>query len=282
MSRAADILGISQPTLSSVLKQLREEFNDPLLVRVGNRMELTAKAKLLEEPLNSVFEAVDTLWDVETANPSESRRNVLVGSTDYGAFITAAPLYKKLAEEAPGIAIQYVDAAETVEMVNQESEIDFYLVPDLVRHSPAFQNFKFVHLFDEEMVYLVGNHHRLAQVENPSAEEINKEPFATYHVGAERYSFQSLKIISNLESDRNIVLRVQQFSVLPKIAQNANCVVILPRRMANALAEKHNCTILGAIEPSFKFSICLMWERVYQTDDVHEYLRDTFKELFGS
>ena len=280
LSRAGDILGISQPTLSSVLKQLRAEFNDPLLVRSGNRMELTAKAKKLEAPLDNVFKAVDVVWEVESPNPKESSRNVLIGGTDYGAFITAPTLYNHLAEEAPGITVQFVDAAETKEVINRESEIDFYLIPDLVRYSPAFQNYKYIPLFDDEMVYMVGNHHRLAKSKHPDPYELNDEDFVLYHVGMERHSIQSRKILANLQGDRKITMRVQQFSILPHIAENTDAVVILPRRMAENVASKHNCTILGPIMPPFEFSFCLMWDSMYQPDEVHEYLRETFKSLF--
>ena len=280
LSRAGDILGISQPTLSSVLKQLRVEFDDPLLVRSGNRMKLTAKAKSLEAPLNSIFKAIDDIWEVGSPDPKESGRNILIGSTDYGAFITAPALYNHLAEEAPGITVQFVDAAETKEMINQESEIDFYLIPDLVRYAPAFQNFKYVPLFDDEMVYMVGNHHRLAKSESPDPDEVNEEVFALFHVGMERHSIQSSKILADLHGDRKITMQVQQFSVLPNIAENTDTVVILPRRMAEKMADKHNCTILGPIMPAFEFSFCLMWDPLYQPDEVHEYLREAFRSLF--
>lgn len=279
LSRAADILGLSQPTLSSALKQLRGEFNDPLLVRSGNKTELTAKARTLEEPLGAIFKAVDSLWEVQSPNPKESSRHVLIGSTDFGAFMTAAPLYNRLTKEAPGITVQFIDAAETKEMIDKETALDFYLVPDLVCNSPAFQEFKYIPLFDDELVYMVGNHHRLASVANPNPDEINAESFVLYHFGLERHSIQGQKILSDIEANRSIVMRVQQFAMLPRIAENAECVVILPRRMAEVMADKHNCTILGPIKPAISYSFYLMWDRVYQSDEIHVFLRGIFKSM---
>lgn len=280
LSRAADVLSISQPALSYALNQLRAEFNDPLLVRSGNRMELTEKAKALEAPLADAFRAIDRLWEVETLNPVESVRRILIGCADYGAFMTAIPMCNKLAEEAPGISLHYLDAPETRAMANEENSLDFYLVADTVRHMPAFQGFKQIRLFDEEMVYLVGNHHHLANAKNPSHNEINKETFVVYHIGLERYSIQSAKLLDIMEADRNIVMRVQQFALLPEIVESTQNVTILPRRMAERMVEKHNCTILGAVSPAFNFSLCLMWDGVYQSDRTHEYVRNLFKTLF--
>ena len=280
LSRAADLLGISQPTLSSALNKLREEFNDPLLVRAGNRMKLTAKAKALERPLNNIFGAVDALWEVETPDPKESSRHVLIGSTDYGASMTAAPLYNRLSKEAPGITVQFVDTAETKEMINKENQFDFYLVPDLICYSPAFQDFKYIPLFKDEMVYVVGNHHRLATLEQTAEEDLHEERFVLYHVGMEPYSMEAGKVLANMEKDRNIVMRVQQFSILPAIAAHTDAVVILPRRMAEILVDQQDCTILGPISPAFSFVFCLMWERLYHSDEIHRFLREIFKSEF--
>ncbi len=44
VGRAAVRLGLSQPAASHALRRLRNLLNDPLLVRVGSRMELTPRA----------------------------------------------------------------------------------------------------------------------------------------------------------------------------------------------------------------------------------------------
>jgi DNA-binding transcriptional LysR family regulator len=45
VSRAAMRIGLSQPAVSHALQRLREALGDPLLVRVGARMELTPRAQ---------------------------------------------------------------------------------------------------------------------------------------------------------------------------------------------------------------------------------------------
>jgi DNA-binding transcriptional LysR family regulator len=51
VSRAAEKIGLSQPATSHALGRLRQIFNDPLLVRVGTRMDLTPRAEALRAPL---------------------------------------------------------------------------------------------------------------------------------------------------------------------------------------------------------------------------------------
>ena len=47
VSRAAMRIGLSQPATSHALQRLRDLIGDPLLVRIGARMELTPRAQAL-------------------------------------------------------------------------------------------------------------------------------------------------------------------------------------------------------------------------------------------
>ncbi len=44
VTRAAEKLFLGQPTISAALNRLRNLLNDPLFIRVGHRMEPTARA----------------------------------------------------------------------------------------------------------------------------------------------------------------------------------------------------------------------------------------------
>jgi DNA-binding transcriptional LysR family regulator len=52
---AANRVALSQPAMSHALKRLRTLLRDPLLVRVGPRMQLTARAHALRDPVKDVL-----------------------------------------------------------------------------------------------------------------------------------------------------------------------------------------------------------------------------------
>ena len=280
LSRASEVLGLSQPTLSSALKQMRDEFNDPLLVRVGNKMELTNRARSLLGPLDNIFNAVDQLWEHESSRPEELNRHIVIGTTDYGTAIVSSSLLNILRKEAPGITLQFVDVAETRRLINRENEMDFYLVPDAICHSPAFLEFKYLQLYTEEMVYMVNCNHRLASLKSITEEDYRQEKFTLYHLGEERSSLLTRKVLAEMESEHEIVMRIQQFSLLPMIAEETDTVVIIPCRLAEKLVNKFNCKILGPISPIVPFKFNLMWDSVHHSDSVHEYLRSVFRRMF--
>ncbi len=53
VGHAANRVSLSQPAMSHALKRLRGLLDDPLLVRAGARMQLTARAEALRFPLQN-------------------------------------------------------------------------------------------------------------------------------------------------------------------------------------------------------------------------------------
>src|SRR5687767_125378 len=69
VGRAASRIGLSQPATSHALRRLREVIGDPLLVRVGARMQLTPRAQALRAPLREALDRVRGLFVAEGFDP---------------------------------------------------------------------------------------------------------------------------------------------------------------------------------------------------------------------
>ena len=61
VSKAAKRVGLSQPALSNALERLRVLFDDPILIRHGNRFMPSPKAERLAGPLNDVLAGVEAV-----------------------------------------------------------------------------------------------------------------------------------------------------------------------------------------------------------------------------
>ena len=75
VSRAAMRIGLSQPAASHALQRLREMLGDPLLVRVGARMELTPRAQGLRGPLAQALDQVRALFIPDNFDAATSERH---------------------------------------------------------------------------------------------------------------------------------------------------------------------------------------------------------------
>jgi DNA-binding transcriptional LysR family regulator len=106
VSRAADRLGLSQPTVSHALRRLRELYKDPLFVRTQGGMAPTAKADSLAKAVQHALHILDVAIDeTEHYDPARSERTFRLYMTDIGETVFLPPLTRALAKIAPRIRL---------------------------------------------------------------------------------------------------------------------------------------------------------------------------------
>jgi DNA-binding transcriptional LysR family regulator len=108
VSRAAMRIGLSQPAASHALQRLRDMLGDPLLVRVGARMELTPRALVLRGPLAQALDQVRGLFVSDDFDAARSERHFRLMMPDLAVELLMPPLMKKLDAAAPGVRIDVV------------------------------------------------------------------------------------------------------------------------------------------------------------------------------
>jgi DNA-binding transcriptional LysR family regulator len=106
VGRAADRMALSQPAMSHALKRLRAILGDPLLVRVGPRMQLTARGEALRYPVKDVLSRVRDLLVMEKFDAASSTRTFRLFVSDYAGDLLLPLVRKQLQREAPGISIR--------------------------------------------------------------------------------------------------------------------------------------------------------------------------------
>jgi len=105
VGRAARRIGLSQPAMSHTLQRLRNLLDDELMVRVGGRMQLTARAESLRYPVRDVLERVGELLINEKFDPFVSSRTFRLFIADNAVDVLLPALLSKLSRIAPHIRI---------------------------------------------------------------------------------------------------------------------------------------------------------------------------------
>jgi DNA-binding transcriptional LysR family regulator len=108
VSRAAMRIGLSQPATSHALQRLREVLGDPLLVRVGARMELTPRAQALRGPLAQALDQVRGLFVPDDFDAARSERRFRLMMPDLAVELLMPPLMEKITRLAPNVRIDVV------------------------------------------------------------------------------------------------------------------------------------------------------------------------------
>ena len=101
VGRAARRIGRSQPAVSHSLTRLRDLLGDPLLVRVGSRMELTPRALDLKESLPDTLERVRSLLATESFQPATSSRRFMVVMHDHLSDLIVPDVVRRMQRDAP-------------------------------------------------------------------------------------------------------------------------------------------------------------------------------------
>jgi DNA-binding transcriptional LysR family regulator len=108
VSRAAMRVGLSQPAASHALQRLRDVLGDPLLVRVGAKMELTPRAQALRGPLAQTLDQVRGLFLPDEFDAGRSERHFRLMMPDLAVELLMPPLMEKVTKQAPGVTIDVV------------------------------------------------------------------------------------------------------------------------------------------------------------------------------
>lgn len=134
VSRAAVRLHRSQPAVSHALAQLREIFADPLLVRRGGRLQLSARAQALREPLQQALQQLDGLLGSPGFEPAKARRSFRLAMSDYGARVVLPVLMRQLRRDAPGIELVVSQGSREAmlgQLIDGEADLALGVFPDL-------------------------------------------------------------------------------------------------------------------------------------------------------
>jgi DNA-binding transcriptional LysR family regulator len=108
LTRAGERIGMSQPAMSGVLRRLRKQLDDPLLVRVGRQYELTPRARSLVPVVTETLTLLNQTLDPRPPFVAESSdRTFLIAASDYAMSVLAAPLIRHCSEVAPSVGLEF-------------------------------------------------------------------------------------------------------------------------------------------------------------------------------
>jgi DNA-binding transcriptional LysR family regulator len=281
LTRAAQILDISQPTVSKVLARLRAHFGDPLLVRVGSAMRPTPKALALAEPLRGLLTVSDALRaSTHAFDPTTSAREFTVLVTEVGMIQFIPSLMRRLEEAGPGLSLRALPLDSRPfepRLEAGEADVAVGFLPE------AAQTLRRQRLYADGYLSVVRRGH-------PRQRTVAGEPgfWRERHVmmtstSAGHAANRSLADIlsARLRTDQ-VQVRVPSFVAGAFVAARTDAVATLPARLAQALADDLR---LHVFEPPFRIDpirIDQFWHERVQQDEGHRWLRGAIFQLVGA
>ena len=106
VTRTGARLHLSQPAISHSLSKLRVLLDDPILIRQGSEVVLSALAQNLQAPLKEILSQIEILLGKSIDFvPANSHRTFRLAMSDYGAAIVLPKLLRQLRAEAPNTTL---------------------------------------------------------------------------------------------------------------------------------------------------------------------------------
>lgn len=130
VSLAADRMNMSQSAMSNALTRLRTYFDDPLLVQVGRRMELTPRAEVMQPAIRDILVRVEaTIQTDPVFDPASSTREFNILLSDY-TLTALMPRVLALAQaEGSNVRFNLLAQTDRPYLLLDQGEADLLVAP---------------------------------------------------------------------------------------------------------------------------------------------------------
>jgi DNA-binding transcriptional LysR family regulator len=269
ISRAAERLHMSQSSMSNALARLREYFEDDLLVQVGRKMELTARAATLRDAVRDVLLRVDTTITAQPRfDPAQSDREFRISVSDY-TMVTLMPHLLALASaQSKTVRFQLLPQVGQPELALERGESDLLVVPKAY----CSPDHPLETLFEEHFCCAVWRGSRLA------TSELSFDVYAAAgHVvmqppGDARPAFESW-FMQRFGLARRIDVTTFSFASAPALVVGTDRVATVHRRLARQLAQSLPIVLLPLPVPMQPMEQAMQWHKYRSTDPGLSWLR---------
>lgn len=270
ITHAANELRLTQSAISRQLSQLREYFNDPLLVREGNEYLLTAHAQAIKPKLNALLNQVDNLRHHESFDPTLCQRKFTFACTDYVANCIFPDLIADIYQSAPQIDIRYKTwRSEWLGLLGVKP-IDF--AATMIDHVP--DNLYGTHLGEDDPVIMVRKQHPMSGATLSDLDDWLRYPFVKITIGGDKDSFFDTEL-SRLHKRRRIAFEVPFYTSAFEVVAKTDFALLAPRHIAIKACEMYPlCLHDIPLEHIPRYNYYMLWHSIHQHDSAHRWLRE--------
>lgn len=276
VSRAAELLDLTQPAASQGLTRLRLLLKDPLFERAPGGVKPTPRAERLAVAVQRGLSAIEqALTEDEQFDPANSQRLVRLHMSDIGERVFMPPLMQHIMKVAPGLRFELVQ----FEPQRVVSELDSGHLNFAVGFLPTVTETRRERLLDDRYVLLVRAGHPLVTSSGgrpPPMAELRRVELV-----AVRSHSDTLRILKMLKLERQLRMTTTHYLVLPAIVKATDLGVVMPRNIAREFNVDGGYAILEPRFPLRDFTVSLHWSRRFEADTGNRWLRQTLVDLFA-
>ncbi|MDB6051767.1 MAG: regulatory protein LysR:LysR, substrate-binding protein [Pseudomonas sp.] len=273
LTRAGQIVGITQPAVSNALARLRETFNDPLFVRTAQGMVPTPMAQNIIGPVRNALSLLRvSVQESRIFNPLQANKTYRISMTDLTEAVILPTLFQRLRRLAPAVIIEsFLSKRRETTKELAAGRLDFAVDAPL-NTDPQVRHVK---LMEDKYVCAMRKGH-------PSA---SKERFALddylslthIHISSRRSGLGHVDLaLGKMGIQRKIALRSQHYLMASQVLQQTDMVMTVPERFARR-HELHYFNVPVNDVPLVETH--LYWHESTDQDPANRWMREQMIEL---
>jgi DNA-binding transcriptional LysR family regulator len=278
VSRAARLLGMSQPAVSMALRRMRQTFDDPLFIRVPGGIAPTPRAHAIVRLARPLVQRLqENLLEGATFDPATSTRTITLALSDVGEMAFLPRVLEQLRANAPNSPVRSVSASGA-QLAHDLEKGDVDLA---VGYFPALasRNFRHRRISTHQFACLIrADHPRLAPRLSP-ADFVAAEHIVVRADGRSQEVLE--RFLERRKVRRKIVLFTSNFLAIPFIVAKTDLIATMPFAVARAFAGMS--TQVKVALPPFEiagFDLKLHWHRRFDNEPRSQWLREQLQHVF--
>ncbi len=276
---AAKKLSLSQPAVSHALRKMRDEFQNPLFVRVGQGLVLTPRAEEMIEPVRAFLENAERLMRPDRPDPASYVGEVKIAMSDTCLRVMGGVVAERVGSRAPRLKLipEILTAESDQKLIDGALDVAFckdVVVPRALRS---------IELKQDRLVGMVDAGHPLAS-SAPSG--VSLEAFTSFpHVVVRLPNVTGDPVgtaLSKLGAPRQLVGEVANDLEALAAINDSNCIVAVPSRLAYVAREQF--PNLAMFELPLKVAPIrhrMVWHSSSDGIAVLSWLREALRDIAG-
>ena len=273
LTKAAEVVGITQPAVSNALSRLREKFNDDLFVRTGSGMVPTQKTEnIIKDIQNALALMQHSVNEPDTFDEKTTTRAFKLSLGDISEGRVLPYIMKEIDKNAKNISVgSYAYRRSDQVHALATNNLDFVVDP-VIPASDEINSFK---VFEDDFVAIHREGHPILEIENPTIDDILAQDHL--HVSSRKRGLHLIDVeLDKIGYRRKVALRCQHFLIAPTIIKSTDMLLFATRSFAKA----HHLPFLEipAEIPSMEYF--LIWHKSDEGDGGHIWMKELIINAF--
>jgi LysR family transcriptional regulator, nod-box dependent transcriptional activator len=274
VTRAAKKMHVTQSTMSGILRRLRDQFDDKLLIRSGRRYELSPFAQSLAISVRQTILQIDSTISAKPLfDPQKDRRKFRIMASDYSTMVYLSALFRRIEKQAPHLSYDIVPINSPLDHVRSGS-VDLCITGNPYSQAEAVADplLRADVLFSEVYCCVVDDDHPLRGI--VSLDQLFEFPHVMAQFAGVTMQTTELKV-GSARHRANPVINVPSFNVIPALVRGTGAIGILPTRMMEVAPGWSGLRTLAVAFEMPSFTEHLIWHSRFSYDAAFCWLRST-------